>query len=535
MSKNKKNKKSQNKESKKNDSQPIYLKYWRILFFLLILIVYGQTINFDFVRLDDTKIIVDNHDKIFSLANLPAAFTTQYGFDQGSPYYRPIILISFIIDSQFSGLNPVFYHISNLIFHYLSVYFLFLLLIELKISKQVSLFLTIIFAIHPVLTNAVVWIAGRNDILVGLFSILSFLYLVRYFANQSNKNFGLHAIFFLMAILSKEVALILPVLFLVYFFFYHRNEFKLNYLYKFLVLWVVSIILFQVVKSNVITEIGNLTYGIPAILNNIQVIPEIFYKIFIPINISVLPTLTITKSIIGSAFFLIVLLMPLVQRSINKKNYYFGVIWFLIFVIPGLAIYYADQSSKFDYLDSRIYLPFIGLLIVLNEILKDFEIDLLRKKQLYIFIGAIILFSGLTFIQSKKYSDAVTFAESAVLSNPQKPFFYHKLADYYFEMKDFRKAIYYIRTAIELDSKNPIYYKNLILAYSKLNEYDNALNSIFDALKISPNNLELIRGLMVIYYKKGDYKNALIYADKYESLGGGVDKNFYEQLKSKVN
>lgn len=533
MSKNKKNKNLIIKESKKIDSEPFYLKYWKVVFFLLILLVYGQTISFDFVHLDDTKIIVDNHDKISSLFNLPDAFTTQYGFDQGSPYYRPIILISFIIDSQFSGVRPVFYHISNLLFHYLAVCFLFLLLVELKINKTISLLLSIIFAVHPVLTNAVVWIAGRNDMLVGLFSILSFLYLIRYSSNNSNKNFGLHIIFFLLAILSKEVALVLPGLFFIYFFIYHRVEFKFKYLYKFLIVWLVSIVLFLVVRSNIIEELGNLTYGIPAIINNIQVIPEILYKIFIPINISVLPTFTTTKSLIGTLIFVIILFLPLSLKSLDKKNYYFGITWFLIFVLPGLAVYYADQTSKFDYLDSRIYLPFVGLLIVFNEILKYFKVDLLKKNQLYVFAGLIILLSVLTFVQSKKYSDAVSFAESAVLSNPQKPFFYHKLADYYFEVNDFPKAIQYIQTAIKLDPDNPVYYKNLILAYTKLNQYDNAINSIFAALKISPNNLELVRGLMVIYFKKGDYKNAMVYADKYTSLGGVMDKNFYEQLKSK--
>lgn len=139
----------------------------------------------------------------------------------------------------------------------------------------------------------------------------------------------------------------------------------MSYLYKFLLAWVGSIILFQIIKSNVVSELGNLTYGIPAIINNIQVIPEIIFKIFIPINISVLPTFTLTKSIIGALIFITILLLPLVRKSFDKKNYYFGVIWFLIFVLPGLAIYYDDQSSKFDYLDSRIYLPIIGVLIFL--------------------------------------------------------------------------------------------------------------------------------------------------------------------------
>ena len=169
MKNNKKNKNSHSDKLKKITVEPFYLRHWKVLFLIVILIVYGQTISFDFVHLDDTKIIVDNHDKISKLSNIPDAFVTQYGFDQGSPYYRPIILISFIIDSQFSGISPVFYHISNIIFHYLTVYFLFLLFVELKISKQIAFILSLIFAVHPVLTNAVVWIAGRNDLLACLF------------------------------------------------------------------------------------------------------------------------------------------------------------------------------------------------------------------------------------------------------------------------------------------------------------------------------------------------------------------------------
>lgn len=530
MKNNKKNKNSHSDKLKKITVEPFYLRHWKVLFLIVILIVYGQTISFDFVHLDDTKIIVDNHDKISKLSNIPDAFVTQYGFDQGSPYYRPIILISFIIDSQFSGISPVFYHISNIIFHYLTVYFLFLLFIELKISKQIAFILSLIFAVHPVLTNAVVWIAGRNDLLACLFSVLSFLYFIKYTANRTTKNFILHIIFFLIAILSKEVSLILPLLFLIYIFFYYRVGFKLSYLYKFLLAWVGSIILFQIIKSNVVSELGNLTYGIPAIINNIQVIPEIIFKIFIPINISVLPTFTLTKSIIGALIFITILLLPLVRKSFDKKNYYFGVIWFLIFVLPGLAIYYDDQSSKFDYLDSRIYLPIIGVLIFSGEILMNLKIDIEKKKHLYIFSAVLIIISVLTFIQSKKYENAIVFAESAVLSNPQKPFFYHKLADYYFEVRDYPKAIFYIKNAIQLDPKNSLYYKNLILAYSNIKEYDNAVNAIYEALKLTPNNPELIRGLMIIYYKKGDKRNALRIANEYKSQGGIVDREFYEML-----
>jgi len=76
-----------------------YLEYWCWLY-CFILIVYGQTINFDFVYLDDDKIIIDHQDKISSLSKLTEAFRSEYGFDQGTPFYRPIVITSFIIDAN---------------------------------------------------------------------------------------------------------------------------------------------------------------------------------------------------------------------------------------------------------------------------------------------------------------------------------------------------------------------------------------------------------------------------------------------------
>jgi len=530
-----KNKKNKNKikpdEKVKNDPVPFFRKYWRLIIVLSVFAIYAQIIKFDYINLDDTKIILDNYDKIFSLSDIPKAFLTQYGFDQGSPYYRPIILTSFIIDAQFSHKEPTFYHISNLIFHLLAVIILFYLLQKLIDNFSIAFVLSAGFALHPVLTNAVVWIAGRNDILVGLFSLLSLLFFIKYIKKNNLNNLLLHHFFFLTAILSKEVALILPLLFVVYFYLFHKEKFDLSLFYKLALPWFIFIAGFQVVKSNIVTEPGNLTYGLPAIIKNIDVIPEVIFKIFFPINISVLPTSDKYSTILGSILLVLLILLPFVITKLDKKKYYFGLFWFFVFLAPGLSVYYSDQEDKFNYLDSRLYLPLAGFLLMSAEILRVFNFNLRTTIQKVLSIGIIILFAGLTFLQSKKYENAVTFAESAVLSNPNKPFFYHKLADHYFQMRDYPKAIENITISLKLNPENMTYRKNLILAYANLKQYDNAIRSINDALKVKPNDPELIRGLMLMYFQKKDKINTLKYADRYIALGGKVDEKFYNSLK----
>jgi protein O-mannosyl-transferase len=510
--------------------EPWFLKYWKIVLFILILIVYGQTILFDFVNLDDDKIVIENYDKISSISDIPKSFVTQYGFNQGTPYYRPIVLISFIIDAQFSGTKPLAYHLTNLIIHYLTAFFIFLFFLRFDIKKEISFILTLIFAIHPVLSNAVVWIVGRNDMLAALFSISSIIYYLKFWETKNIRFYFLHSFLFIMAILSKEVALVLPVLLITITYFKYGIK-PLKHYYKFLIVWSISIVIFFLTKSAVISEIGNLTYGFDAIKKNYFIIPEIIYKIFIPINISVLPTFSLTRTLIGGILFSVILVLPLFNRHINKNRYYLGLFWFLIFSIPGLSVYYADQNLRFDYLDSRIYLPIIGILLMLVEIRADNFKTKLKPYYKVTLLFILLTLSTLTFFQSKKYKNPLVFAESAVLSNPERPFFYHKLADYYFKDGRYNDAINNINIAISLDPKNFDYRKNQILAYANLKQYDNAIRSINDALRIKPNDPELIRGLMLMYYQKKDKINTLKYADLFISLGGKVDEKFYKSLE----
>jgi len=503
-----------------------------LIIIVFILIVYGQTINFDFVYLDDDKIIIDHQDKISSLSKLTEAFRSEYGFDQGTPFYRPIVITSFIIDAQFSKTDPAFYHLTNIIIHLLTTIILFVLFRDLAISKETSFFLTSVFAIHPLLTNAIVWIPGRNDLLATFFSLIAFRFFIIYSITLSKKYYFLHFLFFLLAILSKEVALVLPLLFIVYIIFYRKENFKWNYLLRFILLWIFIIAAFQLVKVNVVGDLGNVLYGIPALMTNIQVIPEVIFNIFLPIKISVLPTFSLTTTIGGIMIFVVLLVIPLTTKKLNRKYYYFGLIWFLIFLLPGLSVVYADHSEKFDYLDSRAYLPIIGILIILSELISFITLKIPKQKKFFsstsFFI--VIIFSVLTFFQSKKYENAVSFAESAILSNPERPFFYHKLADYYFEIKDYEKAVHYMRIALIKSPEKFFYYKNLILAYMELNQYDNAIESANEALSIKPDDNEMIRALVLIYYRRGDLRNALVYADKYISLGGIIDNDFYKKL-----
>ncbi len=529
------NKKNKIKPKEKNSFEHNefgILKYPKLIIFAFLLLTYFQVVKFDFVYLDDDLIILDNHDKISSLSNIPKAFTSQYGFNQGTPYYRPITMISFIIDAQISHKSPVFYHISNLIFHFLVSILLFRILVELNFQKVIALFTTLIFVVHPLLTNSVVWIVGRNDLLAGFFCLLSFFYFIKFLHTNAQKYLISHSIFYFLGILSKEVTIVLPLMCVIYFYWFCRNEFKRKMILNTIFAWIFPIFFFIILRHTFVADVKNVTYGIDAFVQNVQSIPDTISKIFLPFNLAVLPTYTIVRTLIGSLFLSILLLLPIFIKNIRKKNYYFGLLWFLAFMLPGLLVLYSNQSERFEYLDTRAYLPMIGILFSFSELLQIKTIDPAKTSNLIKGIVVILILAVLTFFQSKKYQNAIVFAESAVESNPEKAFFYQKLADYYFTKNDFKLAASYLEKSIEKAPNNYLHYKNLSLAYFNLGDNQKAEATLEKAYNLNPKDFEVLSALIKLNYNLGRYKEALFFANKVIELGGSVDAKLLEDLKA---
>jgi hypothetical protein len=193
--------------------QNINIKFLIILT-LIVFAVYGKSLLFDFTYLDDDILILDKQEylKISNIKNI----LTDTVFAQGQDKFcRPLLNVSFLIEKYLYGVNPWGYHLTNIIIHILTVFSIFLLL-SLKYDKKKVFLLSILFACHPAITQAVVWIPGRNDSLLALFTILSFYFFVKYFDNKKKEYILFHLLFFVFALLIKETAIIVPLFYIIY-------------------------------------------------------------------------------------------------------------------------------------------------------------------------------------------------------------------------------------------------------------------------------------------------------------------------------
>jgi len=174
---------------------------------LFILAAYCNIFSHGFVW-DDAFVIVDN-PLLDSLKNIPALFLYEDKFDFSSGYYRPITYVSFVIDHAIWGLNPLGYNLTNLILHIEVALAFYLVVRELFKKEWYAFIAALLFSLHPIANETVNFHAGgRNTLLCAFFALLSFFFHMR-------KKYSAAVACFILAIFSKEFALLMPVLFLI--------------------------------------------------------------------------------------------------------------------------------------------------------------------------------------------------------------------------------------------------------------------------------------------------------------------------------
>ncbi|MGH2567508.1 MAG: glycosyltransferase family 39 protein, partial [Bacteroidota bacterium] len=180
-----------------------------VVLFAVGFVLYGHTLFFrEYTHQDDYHLIVVNYPLISDPAHITKAFVEEAFHErkQGGNIYRPFLTLSLMLDAQLSGTNPLGYRLHNLLLHGFATVLLFVTLTRLNLRREVAFFSALLFAVHPATTQTVVWIPGRNDLLLALFLFLSLLSLLRFKKLPQLRWVFLHGFFFACALFTKETA-----------------------------------------------------------------------------------------------------------------------------------------------------------------------------------------------------------------------------------------------------------------------------------------------------------------------------------------
>lgn len=179
---------------------------------LLIALSYGNSLGNGFAY-DDDWIIVNN-PVIRHLSEIPRLFALDYWGGSRDPnsgvevmdlLYRPLTMATYALNHAVGGLNPVGYHLVNVLLHLLVAWLLYRLACQLGMSHGGAVVASALFAVHPIHTEAVTGTVGRAELLMSAGVLGSLLW-----AAQGRPALSMGA--FVLALFSKEQAVVLPVL-----------------------------------------------------------------------------------------------------------------------------------------------------------------------------------------------------------------------------------------------------------------------------------------------------------------------------------
>jgi tetratricopeptide (TPR) repeat protein len=479
-----------------------------IIVFSLPVVLYLQTIAYGYTYFDDDLIILNNIPFLSDFGNAPRAFITNQFITKPSSFYRPMGTLSYMVDMQLSGGNNAWmYHLSNIVLSGFFACSLFLLLKRFSIPINLALFGTLIYCMHPLFVSTTAFIPNRVELLVLLFSLLSFLFFIEFLQKKKTIYLCIHWAAYTVALFCKETAAFLPFLFILYYLiFTFKNSFEKKYLVP-LLLYGGSGLFWFCLRSITFhnRSIQGDEFGLTALLHNLRNIPESLAKFFLPSDSAPIPSYSLFNTVAGLGIIIMLIIVFFKSGERSKKEKIFCFSWFLILLVPSMLF----KNQHYDYLDHRFSLPLIGILFYLLFIIPPRWFEKGDVKKYCMMIALVLFLSYFSLVKSHAYSNPLTFYSTAISQNPHSDFAYNNRGAYYLSRGLYDKAIADFSKAIEINPYYKVYY-NRGSAYDAQELYDKAIADYTKAIELKPDDTETYNNRGITYYHQGIYDKAIV-------------------------
>lgn len=385
---------------------------WIIPLVLVCFVVFANSFGGDFVY-DDTRQIVrntliqDNSLVWKALTSDVWAFKGD-GTQAASNYWRPTFTLWNIICFRLFGMNPIGWHVANVVLHSGVCVMAYSLLRRWTFSAVLAFVIALIFAVHPVHVESVSWIAGSPDLLFGLAFLGSLWFATSYRETRSTNYLVLTAILYAVALGAKEIGIfMLPVYYLILIDRKDADK-KANAGANntpLLMLGAIAVVYF-LIRWAVLGAVSRPPDDAVAFGDAVMSVPEmfafylrqIFAPVWVAVNYPLTPPagITLTNFIIPAAVSLaaIVAIAYLVKTRPNTR---LAAAIFLLPLIPAMnaTAFISEQIVH----DRYLYLPLLGILMLLVPLAAA------KLNERNLLIGGIVIAAALAF-QTFRYNTA---------------------------------------------------------------------------------------------------------------------------------
>lgn len=455
--------------------------------------------GFDFNFLDDNALIIDRQHLLRDPAYLWQAFREDAFRSPGAKfYYRPLLTLSFCWDAWWGGARPFAYRLSNLLLHLACGGLFFRLLLRLQAARGWAWFAAAVFIAHPAFALMPGLLSARNDSLLGLWLIPSFLAFLRYQEARKPAWALVHLGLWGLCLLTKETGAILPLLCLTYGRLNNQPAPR-----AVLIGWVLIGLPWLWIRNSVLgAGAGQAEEVLSTLPSNLPAFMGFLGRAFIPLNLSTYPLMDPAKLWVGVLAASILVVLFYKTEGPARRLAVFGWIWFALLMLPALAKP-RDLWSRHDILESRLYLPFMGLGIALSGVDWVRLSGLSRQALGAAGFSVVALFSWLSFAQSAHYRDRLTFWKNATETSPESAFAGNNLGAMFFLDGNLAQAESEWRRTLKVNPHERLAHGNLGLVLMRRQAWEEAEQELLIEQRLNPRYDHVHFNLGLLYYSRG--------------------------------
>ena len=431
-------------------------------------------------------------------------------------HYWPVTYTTFWLEHRLWGLNPLGYHVVNVLLHLANVLLLWRLLGRLSVPG--AWIVAAVFAVHPLHVESVAWVIERKDVLSGLFYLASFLAYVRFVESRSRGPYLLALVLFVAGLLSKTVVVTLPAA-LVIWHWWRRGRIAAGDLLRTAPFFAVGLaIAFADTAFYRTREVLSLDYSlVERILIAARALWFYAGKLLWPTDQAVIyPLWEIeVRDPLAWAFVALAVALPAalwLGRGRWGRGPLACVAFYAATLSPALGL--IDYGyMQFAFVADRFqYLAGIGLLtLIVAALVEGAErLPAAGITSAKIVVAAVLALLGtLTWTHAANFRNGVTLFSHVVSLNPEARSAHVNLSRALRAAGRHEESLEASRRAIEQNPDDPSAHTNLGAALMDLGRFGEAEDAFERALEVSPRHLAANQNLAASMLRQGRYDEAV--------------------------
>jgi tetratricopeptide (TPR) repeat protein len=504
--------------------------------------VYENVLLFD----DDLLIRLNTYLHSWdTFGHLLTASTTEGAHIAGG-FYRPIQNILYFILFQLNGENVTLYHLLNVALHTANACLGYRLARRIGLDPRAALFGIIIWALHPLHTEAITYMSGTADPLSVIFMLGALNIL---FPEPTQRRVWQSIPLFALALLSKETAVVFPALVTITIYFMSEERWKLKTYQSTWPLWLITLVYlaWRVTSPDLdgparyehlyaLPEFASLKFYAEdpwlRMLTFFSTLPAYARLLVWPVGLHMERAFPVTDLLLsppvllGIAMILLTTLQVACNRNERRPALSWGLLWFTAAHAPNTGLLFSMNSL---FLEHWMYLPSLGLFLGMAqfsvETIRRFQNSLLKQAAIGTALITVTALSARTYDQNKIWHDPIVFYNNIFSYGVQSARAHNNLAIAYTNIHNIPMAIQEYRRAImEGDTYAETHY-NLALTLLALPDQKAQIPQIIKELKrsieIEPRFYRSYDALAQLYAQSGDQEKAATYRQKAKQMFDG--------------